>query len=410
MKKVELLAPAGDLEKLIFAVDYGADAVFIGGEFLGLRTSTKNFTLEEIKYGLDYAHERGARVFLTLNAIPHNEDIGLLYEYLNEIRDLAIDAFIVSDPGVFAALQEVLPEAEIHISTQANNTNYKSANFWHKLGASRVILARELSLEEIREMQEKIDEDLEIEVFVHGAMCMSYSGRCLLSNFMANRDANRGACAQPCRWKYKIVEEQRPENEYEIEQDQDGSYIFNSKDLCAIGLLKELIESGVSSLKIEGRSKSIYYVSEVVRIYREAIDAYYADPERFTVKEEWIEELKSVSHREYTSGFLLGKPNEDSHLYGTNSYVKNYDFLGVVLESEQREDGSYLITVQQRNKICLGDEIEVIGPQYFSHKFVLNELYNDKGEAIPNAPHPKQIIQIVSDRAYGKHYMLRKRL
>ncbi len=410
MKKVELLAPAGDLEKLIFAVDYGADAVYIGGEYLGLRTSTKNFTIDDIKYGLDYAHERGVRVYLTLNAIPHNEDVDLLYEYLEEIKGLDIDAFIVSDAGVFSVIKEVVEDAEIHISTQANNTNYLSAMFWYKQGAERVILARELSLEEIKEMQEKIDPNLEIEVFIHGAMCMSYSGRCLLSNFMTSRDANRGACAQPCRWKYKIVEEQRPENEYEIMEDERGSYIFNSKDLCAIVLMKDLIEAGVSSLKIEGRSKSIYYVSEVVRIYREAIDTYYKDPENFEVKEEWIKELQTVSHREYTTGFLLGKPNEDSHIYGTNSYVKNHDFLGIVLESKKREDGKFQNIIQQRNKVCVGDEIEVIGYNYFSYKFVLEELYNEKGEAIENAPHPKQIIQIPMDIELGKNYILRKQL
>ncbi len=410
MNKVELLAPAGDLEKLIFAVDYGADAVYIGGEYLGLRTSTKNFTLEDIKYGLDYAHQRGVRVYLTLNAIPHNEDVNLLYEYLEEIKHLAIDAFIVSDAGVFSAIQEIIPDAELHISTQANNTNYMSANFWHKQGASRVILARELSLEEIQEMGSKIDENLEIEVFVHGAMCMSYSGRCLLSNFMTARDANRGECAQPCRWKYKIVEEKRPDNEYQIEQDERGSYIFNSKDLCAIALIKDLIESGVSSLKIEGRSKSIYYVSEVVRVYREAIDTYYKNPDKFEIKDEWIEELKSVSHREYTSGFLLGKPNEDSHLYGTNSYVRNYDFLGIVLESKARDDGRFDVIIQQRNKVCVGDKIEIIGFHYFSKEFILAEMYNEKGEKIESAPHPKQIIRIIMDQKIEKNYILRKRL
>ncbi len=409
MKKVELLAPAGDLEKLIFAVDYGADAVYIGGEYLGLRTSTKNFTIDDIKEGLDYAHKKGVRVFLTLNAIPHNEDVTMLYDYLNQIKDLDIDAFIASDPGVFSAIKEVVEDAEVHISTQANNTNYMSAMFWHKQGAARVILARELSLDEIIEMNSKIDSDLEIEVFIHGAMCMSYSGRCLLSNFMTSRDANRGACAQPCRWKYKIVEEKRPENEYEIIEDERGSYIFNSKDLCAISLIKDLIEAGVASLKIEGRSKSIYYVSQIVRIYREAIDTYYNDPQNFVVKDEWVEELQTVSHREYTTGFLLGKPNEDSHIYGTNSYVKNHDFLGIVLESKLQDNGLYNNIIQQRNKLCIGDEIEVIGPKYFSYKFVLEELYNEKGEAIEAAPHPKQIIQIPLEIELQKNYMIRKK-
>ncbi len=252
IKKVELLAPAGDLEKLKFAIDYGADAVYIGGEFLGLRTSTKNFNIPELKEGLDYAHSKGRKVYLTLNAIPHNDDIELLKDYLEDLRPLNIDAVILSDPGVFSVVRESLPNMEVHLSTQANNTNYMSAKFWHSQGVSRIILARELSIDEISEMKVKLGSEPELEAFIHGAMCMSYSGRCLLSNYMTGRDSNRGACAQPCRWKYKIIEEKRPDEEYEIQEDERGTYIFNSKDLCGIALLKELIESGLSSLKIDG--------------------------------------------------------------------------------------------------------------------------------------------------------------
>lgn len=407
MKKVELLAPAGDLEKLIFAIDYGADAVYVGGEFLGLRTSTKNFSLEDLREGLSYAHARDKKVYLALNAIPHNDDIDLLKQYLKDLNGIGIDAFIVSDPGVLSVVKEMMPQAEIHLSTQANNTNYMSANFWHKQGVSRIILARELSIDEIVVMAKNVEEGLELEAFIHGAMCMSYSGRCLLSNYMTGRDANRGACAQPCRWKYKIIEEKRPEEVYDVEQDERGTYLFNSKDLCGMPMIKDLIESGLSSLKIEGRSKSIYYVSEVVRVYREAIDSYYRDAKDFEVDEEWIEELKSVSHREYCSGFLLGKPDSDSHLYGTSAYVRNYDFLGVV-ESYDKESGT--ARVQQRNKISVGDEVEIIGPKYFSYSMKIERMADENGASIDAAPHPKQYVNIPVNVELGKNYIIRKKL
>lgn len=406
-KKVELLAPAGDLEKLKFAVDYGADAVYIGGEFLGLRTSTKNFNLEDLKEGLSYAHEKNAKVYLTLNAIPHNDDIELLGNYLDQLKDLAIDAIILSDPGVFSVVKEKMPDMELHLSTQANNTNYMSAKFWFSQGISRVILARELSIDEISEMKKKLGDKPELEAFIHGAMCMSYSGRCLLSNYMTGRDSNRGECAQPCRWKYKLVEEKRPDEQYEIQEDERGTYIFNSKDLCGISLIKELIESGLSSLKIEGRSKSIYYVAEVVRVYRKAIDEYYKAPESFQVDPNWIEELQSVSHREYTTGFLIDKPKADSHLYGTSAYVRNYEFLGVVLDYDEE---TKIATIQQRNKICIGEEIEIIGPNYFSLNMAIKELFDEKGRHIESAPHPKQIIRFPVSQKLEKNFILRKKI
>ncbi len=394
MKKVELLAPAGDIDKLIYAVDYGADAVYIGGEVFGLRTSTKNFTIQTMKEGVQYAHKKGVKVYLALNVIAHNDDIDILESYLDEITDVDIDAFIISDPGILMTVKEKFPSAELHLSTQANSTNYRSATFWHSQGVSRVILARELSLTEIEALNSKIPSTLETEVFIHGAMCMSYSGRCLLSNYMTGRDSNRGACAQPCRWKYKIVEEKRQNDEYEVEEDEGGTYIFNSKDLCGLGFLKELVESGVSSLKIEGRAKSVYYVSAVVRVYREAIDSYYENPDNFVVKDVWLEELKSVSHREYTTGFLSHKPDADSHLYGTSAYIRNYDFVGVVLSYEEK---TKLACIEQRNKIVIGDEVEIIGPGYRNYKLKITEMYDEKMQAIESAPHPKQRIYIKTD-------------
>lgn len=406
-KKIELLAPAGDLEKLKFAIDYGADAVYIGGEVFGLRTSTKNFTIDEMRLALDYVHSRGKKLYLALNVFAHNEDIEYLRTYLQDIKTLDIDAFIISDPGIMMFVKEAMPDAEIHLSTQANSTNYMSAKFWESQGVSRVILARELSLEEIVSIALKLGGKPELEAFIHGAMCMSYSGRCLLSNFMTGRDSNRGSCAMPCRWKYKIIEEKRPEDEYEIEETENGTYIFNSKDLCGLPLLAELIESGLSSLKIEGRSKSVYYVAEVVRVYREAIDSYYRDRGGFEVKDEWIEELKSVSHREYTLGFLKDKPGSDSHLYGTGAYVRNYDFIGVVKDYD-RESGVML--VEQRGKFSVGDEIEIIGPDYYSHKFKLEAMEDERGVMIEAAPHPKQLVRIKIDSEVRENYILRIKL
>lgn len=405
--KIELLAPAGDLEKLIFAIDYGADAVYIGGELFGLRTSTKNFTVKEMKEAIRYVHAKGKRLYLALNVFAHNEDLDYLKTYLEEIRDLDIDAFIISDPGIMMFVKEVIPKAEIHLSTQANSTNYMAAKFWESQGVTRVILARELSLEEIRTIAQKLNGKPELEAFIHGAMCMSYSGRCLLSNFMTGRDSNRGSCAMPCRWKYKIIEEKRPDDQYEIEETENGTYIFNSKDLCGLPVLKELIEAGLSSLKIEGRSKSIYYVAEVVRVYREAIDSYYKEPDKFEVKEEWLEELRSVSHREYTLGFLKEKPGSDSHLYGTSAYVRNYDFVGTVKDYDEEEG---LMTVEQRGKFSVGDVVEIIGPDYFSRKITIEEMEDERGMKIESAPHPKMLVKIRVDFPVKHNYILRVKL
>ena len=291
MKKMELLAPAGDLEKLKIACVYGADAVYFGGEMFSLRAGAGNMTIEEMKEGIAFAHERGVKCYLTINIFAHNEDIEPLTEYLHKIKDMDLDAYIVSDPGIIDLIQEINPDAEIHLSTQANMTNYRTANFWYKMGVKRIVLAREMTFEEIHEIREKIPADMELESFVHGAMCISYSGRCLLSNFMIERDANRGACAHPCRWKYSLVEEQRPGEYYPVEEDGRGTYILNSRDLCMIEHIPQLAEAGIVSAKIEGRMKSIFYVASLVSAYRKAIDAYYADPENYQFNPEWMAEM-----------------------------------------------------------------------------------------------------------------------
>ncbi len=405
MQKVELLAPAGDLEKLKFAVIYGADAVYIGGEIFGMRTSAKNFTIEQMKEGVEFAHEHNVKVYLTLNIIPHNEEINDLSDYLKEIKDVGLDALIISDPGVFNIVKSVLPEMEIHLSTQANNTNYMSANFWHSLGVQRIILARELSFAEIKEIVDKTDEDLEIEAFVHGAMCMSYSGRCLISNYLTGRDANKGECAHACRWKYHLVEEKRPGEYFPVEEDEHGTYFFNSKDLCMIEYIPELIQSGLSSLKIEGRAKSIYYVSNIIRVYRQAIDSYYADPDNYQFQSEWLDELKKVSYRHFTTGFYHQKADESSQNYESSTYTRNYDFIGVVLEYDPQ---TKLAKIEQRNRILQGDEIEIIGSSYTYHEQVVAEMYDEDMQIIEAAPHAQQLIYLKMTEAVKPYDILRK--
>lgn len=405
MKKPELLAPAGDLEKLKIAVLYGADAVYFGGETFSLRAGAGNFTYEEMKEGIEFAHAHGAKCHLTVNIYAHNEDIDPFIDYLNRVKDLGIDAFIASDPGVIDMILEVIPDAEIHLSTQANMTNYRTANFWYKRGLRRLVTARELTIEEIKELKANIPDDMELESFIHGAMCISYSGRCLLSNFMIERDANRGACAHPCRWKYTLMEEQRPGQYYPIEEDDRGTYILNSKDLCLIEHLPELIEAGISSFKIEGRMKSVFYVATVVSAYRRAIDSYCADPENYQFKQEWMDELCKVSHREFTTGFYFHKPDNLDQNYRTSAYTRDYSFVGMVKDYD--EETGYAI-VEQRNKMVIGDEIEVFGPgtDFFSQ--TLSEMYNEEGEAVEAAPHPQQILKIKMDKPVKPFFMLRK--
>jgi len=402
MNRPEILAPAGNLEKLKMAVIYGADAVYIGGDKYGLRAAAGNFTINEIKEGADYAHAKGKKLYVTVNIIPHNEDLEGLPEYLKELEDTGADALIVSDPSIIMTAKEVVPEMELHLSTQASNTNYKSAGFWHRLGIKRIVLARELSFEEIRETIDKSPESLEYEVFVHGAMCMAYSGRCLLSNYMVGRDANRGECAQPCRYKYYL---KRPGQYMPIDEDERGTYIFNSRDLCMIEYIPELVKLGVRSLKIEGRMKSSYYVASVVRAYRLALDSYLENPEGYEFKKEWLDELSKASHREFGTGFYFGKPDAKGQIYESSSYLRDYAFTGLVLDYDSNTG---LATVEQRNRMLVGDVIEVIGPhrQLFSQK--LEKMWNEEGEEISSAPHPQQIITIKMEKPVEKNDILRR--
>lgn len=405
MKKVELLAPAGDLEKLKMAINYGADAVYLGGEAFGLRKASKNFTIDKIKEGVNYAHQRDKRIYVTLNIVPHDKDMIGLENYVKELSDIGVDAVIVADPGMFTIVKKTVPDMEIHISTQASVTNYQTIMFWYNLGVRRIVLARELSFKEIKEITSKLPDDLDIEAFVHGAMCMSYSGRCLLSNYMTGRDANMGDCAQPCRYKYSIVEETRPGEYFPIEEHEEGSFIFNSKDLCMIEDIKELIESGIYSFKIEGRVKSSYYVSTVIRSYRMAIDEYYKDSENYKYDEKWLDEIKKVSHRDFTKGFYYDKPSNDAQVYTTSSYIRGYDFVGMVLDYNKE---TKLATIEQRNRIFKGDKVEIFGPgdEFFTQE--IKEMWDDKGEEIDVAPHPQQIIKLKVDKDIDQFYLLRK--
>ncbi|MEW8973207.1 MAG: U32 family peptidase [Tissierellaceae bacterium] len=407
MNRVELLAPAGDLEKLKMAIIYGADAVYLGGESFGLRKSSKNFSLDEIADGVNFVHDNGKKIYVTLNIVPHNEDLDGLEEYVTKLYELKVDAVIVSDPGMFSIIKRTVPNLPIHISTQASVTNYETIMFWYNLGAKRVVLARELSLKEIKEITSKIPEDMEIEAFVHGAMCMSYSGRCLLSNYMTGRDANRGDCAHPCRYKYHLVEEKRPGEYFPVYEDEDGTFIFNSKDLCMIEYLPELIKSGIKSFKIEGRVKSSYYVSSVIRAYRMALDEYYMDPENFVYKSKWIDEVKKVSHRDFTTGFYFGRPSGEAQVYTTSSYIRGYDFVGMVLDYDE---DTGIATVEQRNRMFLGDEIEVFGPDidFFTQK--IENMWDEKGNPIDVAPHPQQIVKIKMDKPVKRFYLIRKEM
>ncbi len=405
MRKLELLAPAGDLEKLKIAVEYGADAVYFGGEMFSLRAGAGNLTIDEIREGVEYAHSRNVKCHMTLNIFAHNEDIAPLREYLTQIRDIPVDAFIVSDPGVISIIKEVIPDAELHLSTQANMTNYATANFWYAQGVKRLVLARELTFEEIREIRENIPEDMELEAFIHGAMCISYSGRCLLSNFMINRDANRGQCAHPCRWKYQLMEEKRPGEYYPMEEDSRGTYIMNSKDLCMLEHIPQIAQAGISSVKIEGRMKSVFYVATIVSAYRRAIDAYLADPQGYEYNPEWMSELKKASHREFTTGFYFNKPTDEDQNYQTSDYTRDYSFIGMVRSYDPQ---TQMAVVEQRNKMVLGDEIEVFGPgtPFFTQK--LTVLLNEDDEPIESAPHPQQILHIKMDHPAAPNFILRK--
>lgn len=405
MNNIELLAPAGDLEKLKMAIIYGADAVYLGGNKFGLRAQAKNFDIDQIKEAVEFAHTRKKKVYVTLNIIPHNEDFDGLSEYILELESANVDAVIVSDPGIICMIKEVAPNLEIHLSTQANTTNYHSARFWHNNGVKRIVLARELSLKEISEVIKNTPDTVEYEAFVHGAMCISYSGRCLLSNYMTSRDANRGNCAQACRWKYSLVEEQRPGEYYPIYEDDKGTFIFNSKDLCMIEHIPELMKSGIKSFKIEGRMKSSYYVATIIRSYRMAIDNYLKSPENFQYDSKWLDEIKKASHRDFTKGFYFSKPTEEDQLYTSSSYIRNYDFVGLVIDYDEETN---MATVEQRNRVFVGDKVEIFGPNRDFFIQNIQNMWDEKGNEINVAPHAQQIYKIKVDRPVSKWDMIRK--
>ena len=400
----ELLIPASSLEVLKTAVIFGADAVYIGGEAFGLRAKAKNFSMDEMREGIAFAHEHHVKVYVTANILAHNYDLDGVRTYFEELREIRPDGLIIADPAIFEIAGEVCPEIERHISTQANNTNYGTFNFWYKQGATRVVTARELSLEEIKEIRAKIPADMEIETFVHGALCISYSGRCLLSNYMVGRDANQGACTHPCRWKYSIVEETRPGEVMPVFENERGTYIFNSKDLCMIEHIPELIEAGVDSLKIEGRMKTALYVATVARTYRKAIDDYKKDPDLYAKNMPWyLDQISNCTYRQFTTGFFFGKPNEDSQIYDNNTYVKEYTYLGIIGEEK---DGTYRI--EQRNKFSVGETIEVMKPNGDNVEVVVKRILTEDGVEQESAPHPKQVLYVDLGIKVDKYDILRR--
>ncbi len=418
-KKIELLAPAGDLEKLKIAIIYGADAVYFGGEDFSLRAGAGGFSFDDMNEGISFVHSQGKKCYLTLNIYAHNEDIEPLECYLNKLKELPDkpDGILVSDPGIVMMVKEKLPDVELHLSTQANMTNYQTAKFWRSMGMKRLVLARELSLEEIKEINKALIKDslengdplVELESFVHGAMCISYSGRCLLSNVMTGRDSNRGMCAHPCRYQYSLVEEKRPGEYYPIEEDTRGTYIMNSKDLCMIEHIPDLIDAGISSLKIEGRMKTIYYVATVIGAYRKAIDSYYeslSKGEAWSLNPDIMTDLLKASHREFTTGFYYGKTTYEDQNYETSAYVKDYSFVGIIKEYL---DDSKCAVVEQRNKFSVGEEIEFFGPDGISFKQRIEEMHDfNTGESIESAPHPQQMLLVKMEKPVSPFYMMRR--
>ncbi|MFR1481633.1 peptidase U32 family protein [Phascolarctobacterium faecium] len=403
--KPELLAPAGNMEKCKIALRYGADAVYLGGKMFGLRAFANNFSIEEIAEAAAYAHGLGKKVYVTVNIFAHNEDLARLPDYLLELQQAGVDALLISDLGVWNVARQTVPEMPLHVSTQANTSNWAAVQAWKALGAERVVLARELSLEEIREIGTRTD--VELEAFVHGAMCISYSGRCLLSSYLTGRDGNRGACAQACRWEYSLIEKNRSDEGFDIEEDERGTYVMNSKDLCLIDHIPDLIEAGICSLKIEGRMKSIHYVATVVSVYRKAIDAYWNDPKKYQVTDEWRQELEKVSHRPYTKGFAFGKPGSDGQVYTTSSYEQTHDFVGIVLAYDADAKRAY---IEQRNNVKNGEVLELLMPDGELFPLTLEDMRNADGESIDCAPHAQQKFSIVSDRALMPDSLLRRKV
>ena len=406
MKRPELLVPASSLEVLKVAVIFGADAVYIGGEAFGLRAKAKNFSMDDIREGITFAHAHNVKVYITANILAHNADLEGVRGYFEELKEVGPDALIISDPGVFMIAREVCPEIDIHVSTQANNTNYATFNFWYQQGARRVVTARELSLVELKQIRENIPDDLEMETFIHGAMCISYSGRCLLSNYFTGRDANHGACTHPCRWKYSIVEETRPGEYMPVYENERGTFIFNSKDLCMIEHIPEMFDTGVDSYKIEGRMKTALYVATVARTYRKALDDYMEDPELYKKNMPWyLDQISNCTYRQFTTGFFFGKPDEDAQIYDSNTYVKEYTYLGIV--GEQNADGLYRI--EQRNKFSVGEVIEVMKPDGQNIEVTVQKILNEEGEAMESAPHPKQVLYIDLGHTLEQYDILRRK-
>ncbi|MDO4619880.1 MAG: U32 family peptidase [Lachnospiraceae bacterium] len=391
MTKPELLMPAGSLPVLKTAVLYGADAVYIGGETMSLRAKARNFTKEEMREGIEFAHQHGRKVYVTANIFAHNGDLPQAEAYFAELKELKPGAILVADPGMFSLAQRICPEIDLHISTQANSTNYETCRFWHRLGATRIVTARELSMAEIGDLRKHIPEELELEVFVHGAMCISYSGRCLLSSYLAGRDANRGACTHPCRWQYAVMEETRPGEYMPIEENERGTYIFNSRDLCMIEHIPDLVNAGINSLKIEGRMKTALYVATAARAYRMAIDDYFEDPALYEKKKEtYLEMVSDCTFRRFTTGFFYGRPDQNDQIYDSNTYIRNAVYIGSV----QGHDEAGRIVIEQKNKFCVGDKIEIMKPDGRDIEVSVLGIYDDEGNAQESAPHPKQRIHL----------------
>lgn len=406
MKKPELMIPASSLEVLKTAVTFGADAVYIGGEVFSLRAKSKNFSMDDMREGIAFAHEHGTKVYVTANILAHNGDLDGIDAYFHELNEIKPDALIISDPGVFQIAKEICPEIDVHISTQANNTNYRTYRFWHGLGARRVVSARELSLKEIKELRANIPEDLEIETFIHGAMCISYSGRCLLSSYFTGRDANQGACTHPCRWKYAIMEETRPGEYLPVYENERGTYIFNSKDLCMIDHIPEMVDAGIDSFKIEGRMKTALYVAVVTRTYRQAIDDYFENPELYYSRMDYYKnEIAKCTYRQFTTGFFFGKPDHDTQIYDNNTYIKAYTYLGLI--GENRGDGYYAL--EQRNKFSVGDTIEVMKPDGTDLEVVVRGMTDEDGQPMESCPHPKQKLYVNLGVELSPFDLLRKK-
>ena len=406
MRIPELLVPASSLEVLQVAVIFGADAVYIGGEAFGLRAKAKNFSKEDMSEGVRFAHEHGVKVYVTANILAHNQDLEGVRKYFEELREIGPDALIISDPGVYQIAKEVCPEIERHISTQANNTNYGTYQFWYQMGAKRVVTASELSLDEIREIRSRIPEDMEIETFIHGAMCISYSGRCLLSNYLTGRDSNQGACTHPCRWKYSVMEESRPGEYFPVYENERGTFIFNSKDLCMIEHIPDLINAGIDSFKIEGRMKTALYVATVARTYRKAIDDYLKDPALYEENMSWYQEqISNCTYRQFTTGFFYGKPTQEAQIYDNNTYIKEYTYLGIV--GETNEEGKYCIS--QRNKFSVGEQIEVMKPNGDNIEATVKSIQDEEGNQMESAPHPKQILYIDLGIKLDRYDILRRK-